>query len=80
MLRGRNRQLRIGAQRFISDHGTMVAGEQQFAGLLLESQGPVIGFRLMSAPCVGMEIVHKVAAARDASGLGCVSRLLMLCY
>ena len=44
---------------------TILAGEQQLTRLLLESHGPVKGFDTMLAPCIGVQIMHKIAAPDD---------------
>lgn len=43
----------------------MVAGEQLFTRPPLEAYGPVEWLDLLPAPRVGVQVMHKVAAAHD---------------
>ena len=70
MIGRRNGEQRFFAERLVVHQGLVVACQQQALGLGLEADRPLVRDRACGAPCVGVEVVHQIAAANDEDAFG----------
>ena len=53
----------------IIDQRPVLFREQQFPHPPLKRKGPVVGLLHVSAPCIGMQVVHDIAAPYEKNAL-----------
>jgi hypothetical protein len=62
----RYRQIGFGAELIlVIDQRGVILGEEQFADSVLKRNCPVIRLWGMPSPCIGMQVVHDIAATKN---------------